>query len=248
MTQSNYPRSNKRVWTGIFIIGIGIFLLAQKMGFPFPNWFFDWPMILIAIGLFSGLQNGFRNSAWFILIFLGVIFLVDDNIQGMYLHRFLWPVGLIFFGIFIIFRRNKCNRQRHFNRPGSPHTPTTDGPSPVSPDDDNNFIEMTTFLGGIKKKILSKNFKGGNIVCFMGGTELDLTLADIQQPAVLEISQIFGGTKLMVPSNWEIQSEVSAVLGGFEDKRNIASPVLDTNKVLILKGTSVFGGIEITSN
>lgn len=247
MTQPTNPRSNKRIWVGIFIIAIGILLFAKRMGFPFPTWFFDWPMILVGIGLLSGLNNGFKSNGWIILIFLGAVFLLDNNLHSQF-HQYLWPIALICFGIFIILRKNRCSRHRHFPRQDMPPTPGTTGPATNSPDDENNYMDMSAFLGGIKKKILSKNFKGGNIICFMGGTELDLTLADIQQPAILEITQVFGGTKLMVPANWEIKSEVNAVLGGFEDKRNIASAIIDTNKVLILRGTSLFGGIEITTN
>jgi len=65
MSKNNYSSPQKRMWTGVFIIGAGILLLINKMGVAFPAWFFDWPMILIAIGLLSGLQNNFRNRGWF---------------------------------------------------------------------------------------------------------------------------------------------------------------------------------------
>lgn len=59
---------------------------------------------------------------------------------------------------------------------------------------------------------------------------------------------MFGGTKLIVPANWEIKSEIVTVIGNMEDKRP-ASPKLGegSGKVLVLTGTTVFGGIEISS-
>ena len=52
----------------------------------------------------------------------------------------------------------------------------------------------------------------------------------------------------MVPPNWEVRSESVAVFAGIEDKRNLLpGSRFDPNKVLIIKGTSVFGGIEIKS-
>jgi predicted membrane protein len=107
-----------------------------------------------------------------------------------------------------------------------------------------DFIDATTILGGIHKNILSKNFKGGDITIFMGGAEINLSQADIQGTASLDITQIMGGTKIIVPPHWEVRSQLTSVFGNIEDKRtNIGNT--DPNKVLIIDGSSVFGGIEI---
>ncbi len=45
---------------------------------------------------------------------------------------------------------------------------------------DEDYIDAVTVFGGVKKNILSKNFRGGDVTTFMGGTELNLTHADIQ--------------------------------------------------------------------
>jgi predicted membrane protein len=107
-----------------------------------------------------------------------------------------------------------------------------------------DYIDATTVFGGIHKNILSKNFKGGDITIFMGGAELNLSQADIQGTASLDITQIMGGTKIIVPPHWEVRSHVTSVFGNIEDKRqNISST--NPDKVLIIDGSSVFGGIEI---
>ena len=82
----------------------------------------------------------------------------------------------------------------------------------------------------------------------MGGAEINLINADIVEKAVLDVTQIFGGTKLIVPSNWNVVSEMTAVLGGIEDRREITqSSIEEGKKVLVLKGTSIFAGIDIRS-
>jgi predicted membrane protein len=91
---------------------------------------------------------------------------------------------------------------------------------------------------------MSKNFRGGEATSFMGGTELDFTQADIQGTVVLELTQVMGGAKLIVPSHWTIKNEVNAVLGGVDDKRHVNANA-DPNKVLVLKGTAFLGGLEI---
>lgn len=107
-----------------------------------------------------------------------------------------------------------------------------------------DFIDATTILGGIHKNILSKNFKGGDITIFMGGAEINLSQADIQGTASLDITQIMGGTKIIVPPHWEVRSQLTSVFGNIEDKRTNTG-FTDPNKVLIIDGSSVFGGIEI---
>ena len=57
----------------------------------------------------------------------------------------------------------------------------------------------------------------------------------------------FGGAKIIVPSNWVVQNEIDGVFHGVEDKRNYNSSGLNSDKVLVLKGSAVFGGVEIRS-
>jgi len=111
----------------------------------------------------------------------------------------------------------------------------------------DDFVDSTSIFGGAKKNILSKDFKGGDIVNIFGGTELNLTQADINGKVVLELTTIFGGTKLIVPPNWSVQSEAVTIFGGLEDKRTVQAPSENPEKLLLLRGTVIFGGIEIKS-
>jgi hypothetical protein len=110
----------------------------------------------------------------------------------------------------------------------------------------DSLIDITAVFAGVKRGILSKNFQGGDITAFMGGAEIDLTQADIQGTVVLDVTAIFGGVKLIIPSDWEVQSHATAIFGGIEDKRFVY-PALQSGKVLVLDGVAVFGGVEIKS-
>jgi predicted membrane protein len=67
----------------------------------------------------------------------------------------------------------------------------------------------------VHKKIVSKNFQGGDdLVTMMGGTEIDLSQADFTGMIRLDITQIMGGTKIIVPPHWEVRSEVTAIFAG----------------------------------
>jgi hypothetical protein len=95
--------------------------------------------------------------------------------------------------------------------------------------------------------VVSKNFKGGEIVAVFGGAEIDFSHADIQGVVKLEATNILGGTKLIVPPTWDVQSEMVAILGGVEDKRRIQPEMIDRNKRLVLMGTALLGGLEVKS-
>lgn len=64
---------------------------------------------------------------------------------------------------------------------------------------------------------------------------------------VLEITQVFGGTQLVIPNHWTLRPELVTVIGGTDDKRERSSVPNDPTKILTLKGTVAFGGIEIVS-
>jgi predicted membrane protein len=242
---------NPRIWSGLLLVIAGLLLLGYKMGAPIPGWIFTWPVLLIGIGLLIGARSNFHNPGSFIMILIGGIFLIDQQIPGIDFHNYIVPIILICVGILFIVRPrpNRCHRRyRRWERmnPGSDITKENVKQGEASSDNEE-YIDAVAVFGGIKKNIQSKNFKGGEIVCFMGGAEINLMQADIQHPVRLEINNVFGGTKLIIPSNWDVKNEISPVFGGVEDKRNFNNSTPDTNKRIILRGSCVFGGIELTN-
>ena len=235
-----------RIWTGLFLLVIGGLALARSMGVPIPNWLFSWQMLVIAIGLFIGFRKGFRDGGWFVPVIVGGAFLANDYILQGDLRRHIWPLILIIIGAFFIFRprRKHCfNTKKNSGMQAETITPLSE--ESYTQDD---IIDSTNIFSGTKRVVLSKNFKGGDVVNIFGGSEIDLTQADMTSPAILEVTAIFGGATLIVPSNWAIKSESTVtIFGGIGDKRKIIPTTESPTKTLILKGTMVFGGLEIKS-
>lgn len=222
------PKSG-RILPGLILIAFGALLLARKLGADIPHWLFSWEFILIVIGFLVGAKNRFRTFGWMVPVFIGLIFLLDDMIGMINLHTYFWPVLIMIIGLFIILKKPKSCQ---------PDTIT---------DVSDDTIEANAIFGGIKKMVLSKDFKGGEINAIFGGTEVDFSQADIEGRVVLEANQIFGGTKLIIPPHWRIVSEMTVIMGGIEDKRPIQKEGPDPAKTLILKGSCVLGGLEIKS-
>jgi predicted membrane protein len=114
----------------------------------------------------------------------------------------------------------------------------------------DSVIDAVSVFGGIKKVILSKDFKGGEIVNIFGGAEIDFSQADINGTVMIEVTQIFGGVKLVVPPHWSVTSDMAAVFASVDDKRfgKFATKTpLNPDKLLVIKGVSIFAGIDVRS-
>lgn len=248
--QQQQPRQRSRrhkrnnVAAGLLLLAAGGILLARQVDYNiFPHWLFTWPMILIVVGFFVGLQTRFRDFGWLILFGIGAFFLADDVFPNHDAGRFIIPAAIIGVGLIVLLSPGKKKwRDKRDRETSYPDAGLVENPAVLKAD----LLEVICIFSSIKKVIYSKDFSGGEVVTIFGGAEINLSQADIKGPVVLEIVQIFGGTKLIVPPHWEVRSEAVSILGGIEDKRppqSITSP----DKILVLRGTAIFAGIEIKS-
>jgi predicted membrane protein len=248
--QTEQSQRRGKVVGGILVVAAGSLFLAKELGADIPHWLFSWKTFLIALGIITGVKHNFRNAWWFFLVAIGGIFLLGDFYPMMNIKPFIWPVLIILFGLMMIFKpRRKFNHRRwafahhRYNRYGQQDNCCVKEDS-VSED----YVESTSFMGGVKKNVLSKKFKGADITNVFGGAEINLSQADMESTATMELTNVFGGTKLIIPAHWEINSELVSVFGSIEDKRPMQpNTVTVDKKVLILRGTTFMGGIDIKS-
>jgi len=248
ITKSDQPEKRHRdqnrsgrVFGGLIIVAVGVIFLARETGVHFPHWLFSWEMFLIGLGIYIGARHSFRGFGWLVPILIGSLLLVDDFYPYADLRDYLWPLIIIAVGLAMIFRPNRKHKDHYWKRWEGEHTVERFG---------DDYIDSTVIFGNVKKHVISKNFKGGDTVTIFGGTEINLMQADVEGKIVLDMTQIFAGVKLIVPPNWEIQSDdLVAIFGAIEDKRPILADtsVVNAEKVLVLKGTCIFGGIDIKS-
>ncbi len=259
----NKPNRGGRALAGMVLVGIGVLWLIHRMNFVFfPTWLFTWPIILIAIGLYTGVRKGFTGGGWQMLLLIGGIFLLPHiywYYTGNSLSEYTWPLVIIVFGLYMILRpkrdfRNSARFQAHWKNYGKDwkdygkdwkqYSTTASGQKlgETSPDD---YIDTTSIFGGVNKVIVSKNFKGGDVVNIFGGCDINLTQADFTGTITLDFVQIFGGAKIIVPTDWKVIVKTTSIFGGVEDKRPPALIKENPDKTLIIDGTSMFAGISI---
>lgn len=194
---------------------------------------FSWPMLLIVLGsLFAFAKND--KTTGFTLMLIGGVFMFPRIFDWHFdIYRFFWPVLLIILGIMVIRKRNFC-------------------PSRMSckPENSSDFINELNIFGGGERIVNTKNFKGGNITCMFGGGEVDLSYAKLAEGThTIELFAMFGGSVIIVPPDWDVKVDISAVLGGVTDKR-VPTPnyIVEPKKELIIKGFVALGGCEIKSS
>lgn len=234
----SYKRRNPagRMLGGLVIITVGVLILLKKMGVYFPSWLFSFPMLLVAIGVYFGAKRLFSGFGWLIPVIIGLALLIERIEPSVPISTYIWPAIIILVGLAMMLGSRRKKRIHDWET-------TVMGENEITSDDHINSVSV---FGGSKKNIISKNFKGGEAVCVFGGSEINLMQSDIQGKIEMEVVQAFGGIKLIVPANWKIQNDVTAILGGIEDNRN-NNVAESADKILVLKGAVVFGGIEIVS-
>jgi predicted membrane protein len=235
----------------MWLIGIGLYVGA-KNNFRKLSW-----LIMVVIGLAFLLDDIMPNvdvSAFFwpiVIIGFGIFLILRrNNNQLDYWDKKAWKKK---------WESGKYNfkNPNQYTNPNEPlvdytvnpdaanDTQTPPNPNPGFMGDEH--LEAISIFGSVKKTIFSKNFQGGEIVNVMGGAEIDFTQANIEGRVYLDVTQVFGGTKIIVPSHWMVISDMAAVFAGVDDKRIRTAAPLDSNKVLVLKGVSIFAGIDIRS-
>jgi hypothetical protein len=209
---------------GVFFTLLGILLTLDNFDLADADRFLPyWPVLLIAIGLLKLQDRDSRIPAGF-AIGAGALLLLFTTDWVRFSIFDLWPVALILAGLAIL--AHAFGFRPPAIRTGSDST-------------------ILAILGVRKEKVTSRNYRGGRIIAFMGGCELDLREADMESgPAELEIVAIWGGIEIKVPEGWEVIGNTLPIMGG-ADIRTKAAP---GGRKLVVNGVVIMAGVDIKSN
>jgi predicted membrane protein len=187
-----------RSFAGLVLVIVGGVLLSRQLGFDVPEWAITWEMLLIALGVYFGARRSFHPGGWVIMILVGTVFLLREFYPEILIWHYIWPVAIILVGLWMILKPRRT--RRYWDGWKNWEDWKTEA------DSSDNVLEVNSVFGGTKRKILSKDFKGGEINTVFGGNDLDLSQADINGIASIEANIVFGGVKLIVPAHWEVKS------------------------------------------
>ncbi len=232
-------KAKRKVGLGLVVIVIGLVVLLKQLGLsiylPIREF---WPYILIIIGLIVGLKNRFRSAGPLIMIIIGIAFaipsfqfMVGDTVVRS--TKLVAPILLILIGLYFLFGKKKMHSSC------APNTSIRD----------ENYLNSEVMFGGSKEVITSKTFNGGEVSVLFAGAEINLTQAEATNHVIyLNMQVVFGGCELLIPSHWDVKNEMFVALGSVDDKRLLRTKDANTQRTtLILKGTCVFGGVDVKS-
>lgn len=227
--------TTSQVVIGMAVIAFGLLFLLDNLGLLDFDVRFDlWPMIFVVAGALKYMQSdsGSGKASGGILFGLGILLLLKSMGLIIISWRILAPLLMIAAGVAVVF---KSTRDR------KPDTQYGLDNLPPGADHDS-VVQSTALLGGIERRIMSQDFRGGEVTAIMGSCQLDLRAASIGSVAVLNVFAMWGGIEIKVPADWTVSLEGTPLLGGFSE-RTIMPP--HGGKRLVIRGYALMGGVEV---
>lgn len=250
-------RSDKRFYFGVGLISLGFLMILERLGMipeALSELIFSWQMLLIGIGIIA-LMAGNRIAGTVLLI-IGATFFVpemftipEETIKIV--RRIYFPGILVAVGIALLIRhRDRANFRMGQDSPNTP--PPGNNPNGSNgysgPMGSANTFDDFVIFGGREIFINSQNFAGGKATSIFGGMEFDLRKAALQPGgAIIDCVSVFGGCGFKIPMDWNVRNEVTTIFGAFTDKRGetYSDRYYDPSKTIVIKGVSIFGGVEV---
>jgi hypothetical protein len=228
MARERADNPTGRLVFGVLVMFVGLMLTLDNFGILDARRFWRlWPLVLIGLGLgrlSRWTKQGGRPEG-LTLIAVGVAFLLL-NLHVME-FRHLFPFALFVVGALMVTKAMRVG-------PGG----RTEGGEPAI-----GRFEAFSMLGGVRRTVSGADFRGGTACAILGGCEIDLRQASIQDgSATLDAFALWGGIEIRVPEDWVVETRGVALLGAFEDKTR--HPGTETKR-LVLTGLSLMGGVEV---
>ena len=226
MPHATTHRSTGSLVFGSMLALLGVVLLLDNLGLIDADDVLQfWPLLLIAFGAVQIVQRNDTGGKTFGMI-IGIVglWLLLNNLDIVSLSLFaLWPLLLIGLGILLLVRSSRSDLPA-----------ATDG---------GETVNAFALLSGARRVSSSRDFQGGKLTAIMGGCEIDLRQADIKSDsAAIDVFALAGGIEMTVPSGWVVESRVTPILGGVDDKT--VRPAAG-GKTLFVTGSVIMGGVEL---
>lgn len=220
---------------GLIVAAIGLVFLLNNLNIVRVHDLWEyWPVILIVVGItkLTDSTDSHEKTGGAVMILVGGVLLSSTlGLLSWSVWQF-WPLILIGVGLLMLFNRSGAGLIAGLRfRPGDATTTKADG---------------IAIFGGFKRRVATDDYRGAHYVAIFGGGEIDLRRAQIQgDSAVIEITAIFGGFEIRVPSNWMVRNEVVGVLGGSADETRQPLPEVPGVKHLVVRGMAFCGGVGV---
>ncbi len=207
-----------RLIFGLAVLGAGVVFWLDRIGRIEARDYLEWwPLALILLGLANlPYRRWFTAAFWTVA---GTYWLLP--LLGLPRFHFwriigLWPLIISAGGAALVVQALRGARR-----------PTS-------------FRAVAVMSGNVRK--VGAQFRGGEALAVMGGCDVDLSTATIAGEAILDVLAFWGAIDVKVPRGWRVISEVTPILGGYDDKTD---PAPAGAPRLIVRGAVIGAGIEV---
>lgn len=215
---------------GLVFVALGVIVGINTLGIADINIFFDgWWTLIIIIPSCIDFIKGRDKTGSLIGIIVGVLLLLgcQDIIDFELIWKLLVPIILVIIGLSLIFKDSlKSSLRRELKKLNNK----------------KNEKEYCATFGAQKINFDNQKFDGADLNAIFGGLDIDLTKAEIIDNSVINISSIFGGTKVKVPDDVNIKVISTSIFGGVSNKKPFNDKCL---KTIYINTTCLFGGVDI---
>ncbi len=213
---------------GLVLLTVGGLLFAHNLDLidARPLWRF-WPVAVLAVGLFKVVVPGSRGDKG-----LGIVLTVFGGAQLARVLGYWSPAPADVVALVLMTIGGLFLFRGVFGRA-----------APEVPRDAGETLSAFAVLAGFERTSNSQNFRGGELTAVMGGCEIDLRMASMRAPAVIDVFAMWGGIEIRVPDDWTVELNGTPLLGGFVD--NSRPPAMPTDKRLIVRGVALMAGVEV---
>jgi len=117
--------------------------------------------------------------------------------------------------------------------------------APPRPDPAADEIDLVTVMSGEEFASTAPAFRGGRVICWYAGVDLDLRGATLDPAgARLEVRTAFGGTRIVVAPGIPVGVSGPAVFGASMNETHAPEPTAESPG-LDVTGFTVFGGLQV---
>lgn len=224
---------SSQIVLGLLVILMGLLFLLDNLDLiEIRRVISFWPAVFIIAGIVKLFDTQTRSGqlAGGGLVGLGLVMTLDRLGIIDFDIRTLWPLFLIGAGGVLLYKAFDARRATAGGSLKDDHGPGSD------------VVQAAAILGGFVRRVTTQNFRGGEITAVMGGCEIDLRSASIQEEAVINVFAFWGGVTLKCPPDWTVVLQGTPIMGGFEEK-TVVPP--HGQKRLVIRGYAIMGGVEV---
>ena len=227
---------------GLLLITGGALLFIDNLGIlPVDIADAFWPLVLLIYSAASWYRaRSIAIKVWAatgmiagVLLLLGTFHIIHAT------GGILWPLILIATGVvMLIYRLRWREFTDRFNIGTSSKTATS-----------QNKLQEVAVFSGVKRRVETPNFEGGELVAVFGSIELDLRwsgISSMNRVVEIEANAVFGGIEIRIPETWKLSIQGHAVFGTYEDKTIPPRPEPGVEMpTLIINGGTAFGAVTV---